>query len=72
MFYNTVRPHGSLGYKPPSPEVFVPAFAARGRLRNFNQLRRPRWRPGADRKPRTASSRKRSNSIKFSSAVRIV
>jgi transposase InsO family protein len=26
--YNTVRPHGSLGYKPPAPEVFVPAFAA--------------------------------------------
>jgi len=27
--YNTVRPHASLGYKPPAPEVFVPAFAAR-------------------------------------------
>ena len=27
--YNTVRPHGSLGYKPPAPEVFVPALAAR-------------------------------------------
>jgi transposase InsO family protein len=27
--YNTVRPHGSLGYKPPAPEVFIPAFAAR-------------------------------------------
>jgi putative transposase len=26
--FNTVRPHGSLGYKPPAPEVFVPAFAA--------------------------------------------
>jgi len=26
--YNTVRPHGSLGYKPPAPEVFVQAFAA--------------------------------------------
>jgi transposase InsO family protein len=26
--YNTVRPHASLGYKPPAPEVFVPAFAA--------------------------------------------
>jgi transposase InsO family protein len=25
---NTTRPHGSLGYKPPAPEVFVPAFAA--------------------------------------------
>jgi hypothetical protein len=26
---NTVRPHGSLGHKPPAPEVFVPAMAAR-------------------------------------------
>ena len=25
--YNTVRPHASLGYHPPAPEVFVPAFA---------------------------------------------
>ena len=27
--YNTERPHGSLGYKPPAPDVFIPAFAAR-------------------------------------------
>ncbi len=27
--YNTLRPHGSLGYKPPAPEVFVPAMLAR-------------------------------------------
>jgi putative transposase len=26
--YNIVRPHASLGYKPPAPEVFVPALAA--------------------------------------------
>jgi len=26
--FNTMRPHESLGYKPPAPEVFVPAFAA--------------------------------------------
>jgi putative transposase len=26
--YNTIRPHASIGYKPPTPEVFVPAFAA--------------------------------------------
>ena len=26
--YNTVRPHASLGYRPPAPEVFVSAFAA--------------------------------------------
>src|SRR6266540_5357580 len=24
----TIRPHASIGYKPPAPEVFVPAFAA--------------------------------------------
>jgi hypothetical protein len=26
--YNTVRPHTSLRYKPPAPEVFVPSFVA--------------------------------------------
>ncbi|MCK2056131.1 IS3 family transposase [Methylobacterium sp. 37f] len=26
--YNGVRPHASLGYRPPAPEVFVPAFSA--------------------------------------------
>ena len=26
--YNTIRPHASLGHKPPAPEVFLPAFAA--------------------------------------------
>ena len=26
--FNTIRPHESLGYKPPAPEVFVQAFAA--------------------------------------------
>ncbi len=25
-FYNTQRPHGSLHYKPPAPEVFIPAI----------------------------------------------
>jgi len=33
--YNTVRPHGSLGYKPPAPEVFVPAMAARTALQPY-------------------------------------
>ena len=27
--YNTVRPHGSLAYKLPAPEVFAPATAPR-------------------------------------------
>lgn len=26
--YNTIRPHGALVYKPPAPEVFVPAMTA--------------------------------------------
>jgi putative transposase len=26
--YNTVRPHASIGYRAPAPEVFVPALAA--------------------------------------------
>jgi transposase InsO family protein len=26
--YNTVRPHASLGYRPPAPQVFVPVFSA--------------------------------------------
>jgi|SRR5579871_1484132 len=26
--YNTIRPHASLGYQPPAPEVFVPALTA--------------------------------------------
>jgi putative transposase len=27
--YNAVRPHASLGYRAPAPDVFVPALAAR-------------------------------------------
>jgi putative transposase len=27
--FNAIRPHGSLGYRPPAPEVFVPATPAR-------------------------------------------
>ncbi len=27
--YNAVRPHAALGYRPPAPEVFVPALALR-------------------------------------------
>ena len=25
--YNTIRPHASLGYKSPAPQVFIPTFA---------------------------------------------
>ena len=34
--YNTIRPHASLGYKPPAPEVFVPALWRRHWLRDGN------------------------------------
>jgi transposase InsO family protein len=30
--YNAVRPHGSLGYRPPAPEVFVPAMSMQAAL----------------------------------------
>jgi putative transposase len=26
--FNTPRPHGSLGFKPPAPEVFIPSMPA--------------------------------------------
>jgi transposase InsO family protein len=46
--YNTVRPHGLLGYKPPAPEVFVPAMTARSA---------PQPRPSASRPPPALASR---------------
>jgi hypothetical protein len=30
--FNILKPHGSLGYKPPAPEVFVPGLSARAVL----------------------------------------
>lgn len=38
---NTVRPHGSLGYKPPAPEVFVPAMAAQAAAQPHPSASRP-------------------------------
>ena len=38
--YNEIRPHSSLGYKPPAPAVLFPG----ARLRYLNQLRRARCR----------------------------
>ncbi|NDV87972.1 IS3 family transposase [Aurantimonas aggregata] len=35
--YNTVRPHSSLGYRPPAPEVFLPAFASAPTPRSLAQ-----------------------------------
>lgn len=35
--YNTVRPHSSLGYRPPAPEVFLPAFASSPKNRSLAQ-----------------------------------
>ena len=45
--FNTTRPHASLGYRPPAPEVFVPPFI-HGQLRSPDLLRRPcyPWRQG--------------------------
>jgi len=45
--YNTLRPHGSLGYKPPAPEVFVPAMSAR----TAQQLQPPAPQPGLAERP---------------------
>jgi transposase InsO family protein len=44
--HNTIRPHASLGFRPPAPEVIVPAFAAWPR-RYADRPRRPcrPWRP---------------------------
>ena len=42
--YNTVRPHASLGFRPPAPEVVLPAFAAWPAA-----LRRPALADHADR-----------------------
>jgi len=36
--YNTIRPHESLGYKPPAPEVFVPAFAGHASATAHHEL----------------------------------
>lgn len=44
--FNTVRPHGSLGYKPPAPEVFVPAMTARAAA-----LPRPSTPPALAQRP---------------------
>lgn len=35
--YNTVRPHSSLGYRPPAPEVFLPPFASAPTPRSLAQ-----------------------------------
>ena len=40
IHYNTKRPHASLGYRPPAPEVFVPAMAA-GPIRQTAVAQRP-------------------------------
>jgi hypothetical protein len=43
--YNTIRPHASLGFKPPARRCSCPP-SPRGRLRYAERLRRPRWRNG--------------------------
>lgn len=57
--FNTLRPHGSLGYKPPAPEVFVPAmtsYAARAsRQTNHPLTIKSDLSVGADQSPSTRS-----------------
>ena len=38
--YNAVRPHAALGYRPPAPEVFVPALAEPSRLSSRKNSRK--------------------------------
>lgn len=48
--YNAVRPHASLGYRPPAPEVIVPAPSG---------VRARRWAgPGAGSRPGSTSGRR--------------
>jgi transposase InsO family protein len=44
--YNTVRPHGSLGYRAPAPEVFVPVMVMRA-----DQQPRPAAPPALAERP---------------------
>jgi hypothetical protein len=32
VHYNTVRPHSSLGYKPPAPEAWIPKSTGHGEV----------------------------------------
>ena len=38
--YNTVRPHSSLGYRPPAPEAVVPSLPASAALRPADSILR--------------------------------
>jgi len=44
--YNAVRPHGSLGYKPPAPEVFVPALGPTRAASQSPPVTPPAWPRG--------------------------
>ena len=39
--YNTVRPHASLGYRPPAPEVLIPALWPTAPIRPAPPVRLP-------------------------------
>jgi hypothetical protein len=65
-FKRTIRPHASLGYKPPAPEVFMPAFAAWPAA-----LRRPAP-PAPWRTPARTPGRYRRGSATKTSSTRCV
>jgi transposase InsO family protein len=54
--YNSIRPHASLGYKPPAPEVFLTAFAA------WPAALRPPASPATLARPTTPPGRRRRKS----------
>ncbi len=47
--YNQLRPHSSLGYRPPAPEAFKPMILTLGVALDWGQVRKPKtlkpWLP---------------------------
>ena len=39
--YNTIRPHSSLGYRPPAPETIAPLLPASATLRQTTAIQSP-------------------------------
>lgn len=44
VHYNTVRPHSSLGYRPPAPEAWAPSNTGYGEVESILRFRHPRRR----------------------------
>jgi putative transposase len=43
--YNTIRPHSSLGYRPPAPEAILPGWFASATPQQTSQAEQPQLRP---------------------------